>query len=427
MTIFIALIFFVIITWCVAIIFRAESSLKNIFWPALAVKSLAGICVGMVYMFYYRIGDTLVFYSDAVRLAEFARSDTSSYLSFLFTSEFPGDTFVELSFDDNRAIFMDKIVSMFSLVSFDNYWLITFYLTLISFFASWYLVRQIHSAFPEATGPAVVAFLFFPSITFWTSGIIKETIAMAGLYFICGIFIRIWFRKNLSLISSAAAILGIYLLWNLKYYFAGIFLAIIVATLLYRFISGRFQAALRSGLSYVLWFAIFVILIAGITFLHPNFKSHRLLTVMVQNYEVFHQVSRPDGVIYFRDLEPTATSMLVNSPKALFAGLFRPLFFDANNLFAWLISIENICLLITSLFALRFVRKLFSSGVGVLLCAIVVYVILLAIFITLSTPNLGTLARYRVGYLPFFVFLILLTPPIAIRLKNIFNIPAKAD
>jgi len=29
----------------------------------------------------------------------------------------------------------------------------------------------------------------------------------------------------------------------------------------------------------------------------------------------------------------------------------------------------------------------------------------LAVFLALSTPNFGTLSRYRVGFIPFFVFL----------------------
>jgi hypothetical protein len=427
MTIFFGLVFFGLVAWFVTQVFRAETSLRNVFWPALVIKCLAGFGVGMVYIFYYKVGDTLVFFSDAVGLSDFAKSNMSSYLNFLFTSEFSGSTSVELSFGDRRAIFMDKIVSMFSLVSFDNYWLVTFYLTLLSFFAAWYLVKQIHSAFPQVTGPAIVAFLFFPSITFWTSGIIKETIAMAGLYFVCGTFIRIWSRKSLSPFGIATAMLSVYLLWNLKYYFAGIFLAVILTTLVYQFISLRFRTTVRGRLGHFTWFAIFSVLIVGVTFLHPNFKSHRLLDVMVQNYQEFHRFSEPGHAIFFSDLEPTIESMIVNSPKALFGGLFRPLFFDANNIFAWMISIENIFLLVTSLFALRYVRELFSPDVGVLLCAIVVYVILLAIFITLSTPNLGTLARYRVGYLPFFVFLILLAPPIAIRLQNILNIQSKSN
>lgn len=427
MTYFPAFIFFGLVVWCVTITFQRETTLKKFFLPALVVKLSAGICLGLVYTYYYTVGDTLVFYEDGYNLAQLCRSDPSSYLDFLFKPDALTVPGIQFNSTDQRTILMVKIASVFCLLSFDNYWIITSYITLISFFASWYLVRQIHLAFPDTTGSAVLAFLFFPSVTFWTSGLIKEAIAMASLYFICGVFVRVWVGWRISIIVSLTTFIAIYLLWGLKYYFAGIFLAVIIATLLHRFLSWRFQNIFHGVRGLVAWFTILLILIGGVTFLHPNFKSHRLLTVMVQNYHEFHRLSKPENVIHFDNLQPTAASMIFNSPKALFAGLFRPIFFDAGNFFSFVMSIENICLLIMSFFALKFVRRLVSPGAGVLLSAIVVYVILLAIFITLSTPNLGTLARYRVGYLPFFVFLILLTPSIAIRLQNIINIRSKAD
>jgi hypothetical protein len=43
----------------------------------------------------------------------------------------------------------------------------------------------------------------------------------------------------------------------------------------------------------------------------------------------------------------------------------------------------------------------------VLIAALMTYIFFLCIFIGLSTPNFGTLSRYRVGYEPYFVLLIL--------------------
>jgi hypothetical protein len=427
MTSFAAIIFFGVVCWYLVLIFRAETGLKKIFWPALIYKVLAGVGLGMVYTYYYKVGDTLGFFSDAVRLSEFAQNDSASYLYFLFKSDFLKDNSVDLTFfNDERALLMVKIVSVFSLLSFDNYWLITIYITLISFLGAWFLVKQISHAFPAVTGSAILAFLFFPSIVFWTSGLIKEALAMASLYFITGIFLKVWFKKYVNVLTWLITILALYILWSLKYYFAGVFLAVVFASLLFRFVSGRFvifEAGIRS---YLLWFGIFFTLIAGVTFLHPNFNSHKLLNVMVQNYNTFHAVSRPEAVIDFKDLTPTMYGLLVSSPEALFAGLFRPLFFDATNVLAIVISVENLALLVLTLLALKHSLKIFTSNVSILLIAIIVYVMLLAIFITLSTPNFGTLARYRVGYLPFFVFLILLTPPVASRLQHVLNRFVKA-
>jgi hypothetical protein len=421
MSILVGILFFVIVAGVVAHIFRSETSLSNIFWPALGVKSLAGFCLAAIYVFHYKVGDTLLFFDDAVKLSELTNESFRSYLNFLFTSKLPNSLSVDLIFiNEPRALLMVKIVSLFSLVSFSNYWLMTFYITLISFFGSWYLVKQINNVFPQITGSAIIAFLFFPSIVFWSSGLIKETLAMASLYFICGVVIRFWFDKTLSVIMWLASVLAVSVLWSLKYYFAGIFLAVIIASLIYRFIGLRVYSFATGPRSYSLWFLIFLLIIMCVSFLHPNFNSSRLLHVMVQNYQIFQKVSRPDAVIVFENLEPTFSSVFLNSPEALFAGLFRPLFFDATNLLSILLSVENLVLLIMAAIALPHIPKIFKSNVSVLLLAIIVYVMLLSIFITLSTPNFGTLARYRVGYLPFFVFLVLLAPPVATRLQKTF-------
>lgn len=427
MSIILGILFFGIFAWIVITVLRAQADMKNFFLTGLVMKCVAGICVGALYTYHYRTGDMLLFFSNASRLVSLAETDFVSYLNYTFTSEFTNNHSVSIEFSDKRAILMVKIVSLFGLLSFDNYWIVSVYMSVVSFLGAWFLVRQINIAFPVATAPALVAFLFFPSVTFWTSGLIKETLAMAGLYFLCGILIQFCTYKKITVVNLMFAAVSVFLLWSLKYYFAGILFAIAGATIIYRLMPGTRMSDMKGGWPYLLWAGILIFLVGGVTFLHPNFHVDRLLEVMVTNYDAFVTFSEPGTTIIFDNLEPTLTSMLQNSPKALFSGLFRPLFFDAHNNLAVLLSIENLALLVLSVIAGIHVRKIFSTNVSILLCAIVVYVILLAIFITLSTPNLGTLARYRVGYLPFFVFLILLAPPIVARLQKILTIPAKGN
>ncbi len=69
-------------------------------------------------------------------------------------------------------------------------------------------------------------------------------------------------------------------------------------------------------------------------------------------------------------------------------------------------AVENTIILLLSLVALANLKKLVQSPERLLLFSIVVYVALLCLFLTLSTPNYGTLVRYRVGFLPFYILLI---------------------
>ncbi len=53
-----------------------------------------------------------------------------------------------------------------------------------------------------------------------------------------------------------------------------------------------------------------------------------------------------------------------------------------------------------------------ANGNRLIVMAALVFICVLCIFLALSTPNLGTLSRYRVGFLPFFVLLTLADHPV---------------
>ena len=102
--------------------------------------------------------------------------------------------------------------------------------------------------------------------------------------------------------------------------------------------------------------------------------------------------------------------MALNSPWALFSGLFRPVIFEANSFFQFVIGVENLILLGLSIFNLKYLSRLWHSSERLLIFGVIMYIGLLVIFLTLSTPNFGTLSRYRVGFLPFMIFLLLYNP-----------------
>jgi hypothetical protein len=57
-------------------------------------------------------------------------------------------------------------------------------------------------------------------------------------------------------------------------------------------------------------------------------------------------------------------------------------------------------------------RERLRQPVSILFLATASYCIVLCVFLALSTPNLGTLSRYRVGFLPFLIFLLAYRNPL---------------
>jgi hypothetical protein len=397
-------------------IWKKQTSLKKFFWPALSVKLIAGICLGLLYTYYYSVADTFDYFRDASKLASLAMKDFSSYLDLLFFNTHLES--LQLVFDQPRAVFLTKITSVFSILTNNNYWIIGAYLSLISFWGAWYLVQAINRYIPSVGFAAVVAFLFLPSAVFWSSGLLKESLALAGLFYLSAIFLRIWFSEKPSVPEWLLAAVSLLVLWQLKYYYAAVFLPVICTSVLYKFlIRKRFQSSIPEV---AVWLGILILPLVLISFLHPNFYPHRLLDVILTNHAAYREFSAPEDLVHFHNLRPTPLSLLKNAPWALFSGLFRPLVWETSAVIQIPPGIENTFVLLLFLAASVRFKKYFTSPHRVLILTLTVYVVMLCIFITFSAPNFGTLSRYRSGYFSFFVFIILCSNPLVQYLERSF-------
>jgi len=382
----------------------------KLFWGAFLFRLVAGISLGLIYTYYYSAGDTWSFFNDAKIFSALARNDFFSYLKTIFDFGENQSLMNGLVNQDSRSIFFIKIISVFCLISQDNYWICAAYFSVFVFISSWMLHRKVISIFSDSKKASGLAFLFFPSVVFWSSGLEKESMALCGIYFLANGF--------LTLMSSAKPAKSFwwfiipvcYVVWGLKYYWAVIFFVSIFSALIIRVLVSKFPLVKNY------WMAAWVISFFGIgvllSFMHPNFYLSGFLEVIISNYNDFAVISDPKNLIHYFQLDQTWTSVIINSPWALLSGLFRPVIGEGQGLLGWLASIENFFILILFVGALLNLRRALTSTHQIILMAALSYCIVLCVFLALSTPNFGTLSRYRVGFLPFFVFMIAYRNPI---------------
>jgi hypothetical protein len=383
---------------------KKEFSLRLVFWSAYLFKIGAGLFIGWLYQYYYMTGDTFDYFKEASRMTALAQENFSAYLTFLWSSEVDVQTFRNLNLGQPRALFFTKFVSLIGLVTNNNYWLTTCYFSLISFASAWGLVREIKRICPALSVEATFAFLFFPSIVVWSSGLIKESLAMAGLFFIVKIFLRLWSKEKISYAEWMIFPFSLWVLWSLKYYFMAVLLPILVTELLMKRVIAKRLLAARPVVYGLLWMVCFILPLVLITFLHPNFYPERFLDVIVSNHDLFVSISQPEEVIRFSSLQADAASILRNVPNAFFSGIFRPFLWEATNALQFAAAFENmVLLLLVPGFLIGLVK---SPKPSALVWPTLLYCLLLVTFLALSTPNFGTLNRYRVGFLPFLVLLL---------------------
>lgn len=242
---------------------------------------------------------------------------------------------------------------------------------------------------------------------------------MTALFFISAVFLKLWMRERFSVWLIVLTLISAFVVFHLKYYYLAVFIPIAFASLIVRWFGNKFEIQ-HAAKQILIFVGILVIGFVLVTFLHPNFSPTKLLQVIVTNNRVFMEVCTPDDVIHFYNLEPTWTSMLINSPWAFVSGMFRPFVWEANTIFKFITGVENLIVLILFIISLRYVKDAFQSPNRILILATILYCTLLSIFLALSTPNFGTLARYGVGFLPFVVLLVFNQPFISKLFSRLF-------
>jgi hypothetical protein len=392
--------------------------LKPFFWPAYVLRICGGLFIGVLYNGYYTGGDTWAYFNDGSTIAAVAGESWSGYFQFLWSGVHP--SLEELAQIPPRALFFTKITSLVVLLSGYNYWISACWFSLISFLSSWLLVKEIESVQPRWRGPALFSFLFFPSVVCWSSGLIKESLAMGALYYIVVVFLRIWASKRISPAFGSLLLPAFWVLWGLKYYYLAVLLPVMTTELfMNRIVRPRVQHR-KPIVDAAIWLLIFLIPVSAVSVLHPNFYPQRFLDVIVTNYETFQSISDPDDVVQYSGLAAETQSVLSHAPKALVVGLFRPFLWEVTDAMKFIAATENfVLLLLFGGFITASIRR--ARSVSPLSGPLMIYCFVLAIFLALSTPNFGTLFRYRVGFLPFFVLLITAGNPLISWLASVVD------
>ena len=381
---------------------KTSGSMRIVFWPALVLKLLAGLAVGWIYFYYYGHGDTITYWNDGKLVAGKMISDPLKAMRFFWDDSFQWDGLIN---DKPRSLFFVKISGLLAFVGGGNYWMMSLIISFISFLGAWYLCLKTTRFFPEARRAVVVAFLFYPSVIFWSSGLIKESLGLAALYFLGSILLTIISNKKIFVWEYMVALASLWISWNLKYYWVGAFMPVAITTILVIFVKKLKPALVKYELS--MWIVLFILLLSIATSVHPNFYPNRFLEVIVANNQEFMALTDQENAILYQNLNPSLKSVLVNMPQALISGIFRPFVWEAHNVISFAAGLENLVLALLVLSSIPSVPKIFKSPDRLLVLAMLTYIIILAIFLSLSTPNLGTLSRYKVGFLPFLVFLLI--------------------
>lgn len=394
-----------------------HQSLKDFFVPALMLKVLAGIAMGLLFKYHYGFGDTITYFNEACRYASITETGLVDYIKSLFDNS--ATPFQSNFYNQPRALLISKITSVFALITYNNYWITSVYFSLIAFGGLWALACTVYRHFGNKLA-VLLALFVFPSVVFWSAGISKESLSVAAVAWLISSFMNYTKnRSSISIYSLLIDVIALLLLWYLRYFYAGVLILSAVSGLVTIYISSK---SVKVSSHPIYQFAIYVIcgiVMTGIVSLTKyNFHIENIARVIAKNHDLLVEKSDPGELIQYENIDGTFISIIKNSPKALFSGLFRPLPSDGANILSYFTQLENTIVLLLSIITLLLSVKKMTLKKRILLFSAITYVLLLATFLALSTPNFGSLVRYKVGFLPILLLLITIDNPLIKRLNQ---------
>jgi hypothetical protein len=386
---------------------QAKPSLRRWLLPTLVVRVVAGVLPhGSDSDFALHWGQSLT--------AQFWAQPSATW-ALLQGHEIRGVRGVLNVYEWSNTLFTLKIVGLLSLASLSTEWLTCCYLSIGCFVGCWMLVRTLARVFPAIpAGAGVVAFLLWPSVIWWASGVTKEALVLGsgtamGALVLNGLYNKETPKKWLRLVSW---LLLFGLSWfhvRMRYFFALPLLGSLVA-LVCSAVAQR-RNWLRAG-----WLPLALTMMTGVVAAgaivvavggEPVSKAF-VTSQLWKNYVHGLATSTGRPHLAYPGLQPTVSSMAIHFPLAAIQTLVRPWLGESALLRYVGAGFENLLIIaLLSTAGVALVRGRPGRLPPALVLALLLYCIVLAGLIGLSTPNIGTLLRYRTIFLPWLLWLLL--------------------
>jgi len=386
------------------------------FIAGLTVKIVGAVSLCIIYGLYYSGGDTINYYYDSLVMVKLLAKNPAGFYEIITsgTSDrnylyFDGETGWPHYFRDRPTFMVVRIVCLIVLFAFKSIIVSNIYVAVLSFWGVWKLYKVFVAEFPSLTKEMAIAILFIPSVFFWGSGILKDTITFSMTGFYLHSFYYTFVKRKLGIGKIILLFISSYLILLIKPY---IILALIASSAVW--LAMMYIGKIKGGMARTAVTPVLVIVSAflGYTFLNSLGTQLGVYSVdkVLERAVVTQRDLKSD---YYRgnsfdigEFDATFSSMLGKAPIAIASALFRPTLLEVHNPVMFVSGLENAFFLfftIRILFRTRIFGFLLFFAKHHLLTFSIVFSLFFAFSVGISTSNFGSLVRYRIPILPFYV------------------------
>ena len=360
---------------------------------------MAGILYGWIGIYYggtAMMVDTWGFHYYGLQEYKLLYTKPSEYFTNLFYNSFEGGYMKFLSGHDSfwnelKAKSIVKLVSVFDIFSFGNYYINIIFYSFITLFGPFCIYRVMKDVFPGKNVQVTLATFFVPSFIYWTSGIHKEGLIFTGICFIVYNFYFAFKKGKFSVKRIFYILLGLFVLTILRNFL----LIIIVPALVAWFIAAKFQ---KNPLKiFVFTYLFFAVIFFLAKYISPGFDFPAIVVSKQREFLDMYGGS----MVPVEELNPSTWGFIKAIPQALSLSTLRPYPGDIQHILSLAAAIEiDFVLLLFVVFV--FFRNPAPINKGfIYFCLFFSFTTLLSIGYTVNF--IGAIVRYRSILLPFLV------------------------
>ncbi|WP_156027101.1 hypothetical protein [Sporocytophaga myxococcoides] len=411
---------YLILIYLVAFFYRTKfvkrSDDKKYFIYGLSLKLIGALFLGIIYQFYYSGGDTFNYFHDIKYIFDlfFSSPEEALKLIFLDINNFNYQILQHTSnlyfSQDPSSYFLIRIGAILSVFSFGTYSIIGLFFAIISFSGLWKMYVTLIKIYPTLHKELAISIFFIPSVSFWGSGLMKDSLTLAALSFAFSYFLKYFILKERKTLYLGIILIMLFVLKSVKIYIA---LCFIPAALIYLFVYFNFKIRSRTlrlfikPVFLVTGFTLAFLAISKLSETDSRYSLDNFVQTAKKTSSWISYVSVKEGGSYYTlgTYDASLSGMLKIAPSAVWVTLFRPYPWESKNIVMTLSSLESLIFLIFTLYVFRkgpvsLFRVINSDPY---LQFALLFALTFSFAVGVSTYNFGSLVRYKTPMMSFYM------------------------
>ena len=360
------------------------------------LKVMSGILYGWIGVYYGELAkmvDTWAYHYESLQEYNLLKSNPGEFFTNILRNPY-GDGYTRFLASENswwndlKANIFIKLLAVFNLASFGNYYTNVIFYSFITLFGPVALFRVMLDVFRVNRLALILGAFLVPSFLYWTSGLHKDGLIFLAIALVIYAVYVILKTGRLQFLHLFFIVTGLLMVITLRN-----FLIIPLLPALFAWVAASKLKA-KPWLVFAGTYAVFILFFFTARYIHPrlNFPEE-----VAARQEAFLGLGGGSAVEVSR-LQPSFSSFVRNTPASLALSTIRPYPADVNHLLSLAAATEINFLLLLALFCLIYRRSRFATSPFILFCLFLSFSVLLMIGYTVNI--LGAIVRYRSIVLP---------------------------